>query len=87
MSDETHHGYTNWDTWEAFNLLTGDESIYNQALDAVRSYDEDDLDDSGTMSMIRDDLAPLLEGFVLVDESTINTDNVDYRDVADSLIE
>lgn len=86
MSDETYNGYANWDTWEAYNLITSYPNLYEDALDVVRCYDHDDLDDSGTMSVIRDDLAPIVEELVIYHEADVNADRVHWGDLADSLI-
>lgn len=29
----THNGWTNWDTWEAFNIISSDEDTYTAAID------------------------------------------------------
>lgn len=31
MSDEKHNGWTNWETWEAYNMLTSFEDTYAYA--------------------------------------------------------
>lgn len=31
MTDTKHNGWTNWDTWEAYNILTSTETLYNDA--------------------------------------------------------
>lgn len=86
MSDETYNGYANWDTYEAFNLITSYPNLYERAFDVVRCYDHDDLDDSGTMAIIRDDLAPIVEELVIYHEADVDADRVHWGDLADSLI-
>lgn len=36
-----YNGWTNWDTWEAFNWLTSDEDIYNEAIRRAESGADD----------------------------------------------
>lgn len=32
MHIESYNGWTNWDTWEAYNLITSYEDLFNQAI-------------------------------------------------------
>ena len=34
MKDTKHNGYSNWETWEAYNMITSFEGIYNDAVKA-----------------------------------------------------
>ncbi len=42
QKDTTYNGWTNWDTWNAYNWLTSDEWTYDQYLSCRNVYQLED---------------------------------------------
>lgn len=76
QSSTSYNGWSNWDTWEAFNLLTSDEEIYKIARFSGSNKTLTDL--------IFESLSKAgLDGFDAVNH--INVSKVNFTEIKDAL--
>jgi hypothetical protein len=77
----TYNGWTNWETWNSYNWISSDPGLWDMALDSMRCYDMNDIEDAA--EQLRD------EFFLIIQDLPDNIDpnEVDWKELAAAFME